>query len=111
MLVDTQASNRYTTDQGCAVWFDAVNTEDSSWRDIEKRLASVLPADIRVEIWQATNGLPLFDQQLSMDNSKILDVDDFTRRAPLPGASIGPENQMSSGKKRLCTISGAYYRY
>jgi hypothetical protein len=95
MPIGLSAKNEYGTHHTCAVWFDAIDADDYLWRDLEKKLAMILPADISVEIWQAAGGF-LSDTLPVPGVSKFLNPDDFTW-PPLPGASIGVEHERGSG--------------
>lgn len=103
LLSGFQASNKHTQDYKCVLWIDAIDTTHALWPQMETELRAILPQDISIEIWQASNRLlcPSFwggeGTPILNDSSDIASSDralkDVTpkifERPPEPGCSIG----------------------
>lgn len=103
VLLGLQASNKYTQDYKCVVWIDAIDTTHTLWPQIETELRVILPPDISIEIWQASNRLlctrfwggkgdPILNDSsdiASSDRAHIGVTPKFFEQPPDPGCSIG----------------------
>lgn len=56
VLVGLRASNKHTRDYKCVLWFDAIDTTNAIWPQIETELWEILPQDISIEICRRGTG-------------------------------------------------------
>jgi hypothetical protein len=103
VLLGLQASNKHTQDYKCVVWIDAIDTTHTLWPQIETELRAILPQDISIEIWQASNrllcttfwggeGAPILNNSsdIASPDQTLNNVTlEFFERPPNPGCSIG----------------------
>lgn len=95
-------SNKHTQDYKCVLWFDVIDTTHALWPEMETELRAILPQDISIEIWQASNRLLCTSfwsggDPILNDSSDIVSSDQpltgvdpsFFERPPNPGCSIG----------------------
>jgi hypothetical protein len=110
-LMGLKASNEHIENHTCVLWFDAIDTDNALWRDLEPELVSILPDNISVEIWQARNKLLCDDDLPTCDATKGLQIEDFVS-PPKPGTSLGVLNDRLSsatlgGYVRVHTENGS----
>ncbi|OKL60454.1 hypothetical protein UA08_04400 [Talaromyces atroroseus] len=87
-LLGLKALNEHTEDHKCVSWFDAIETENALWRDLEAELVPMLPDNVSVEIWQARNKLLYDDDLPTVDTVKDLQIEDFVSPPPKSGTSL-----------------------
>lgn len=76
LLLGLQASNKHTKDHKCVLWIDAIDTTHPLWPQIEIEIRAILPQDISIEIWQASNRL-LCNSYWLGEGDPILDSGDI----------------------------------
>lgn len=118
VLLGLRASNKHTQDDKCVVWIDAIDTTHTLWPQIETELRAILPSDISIEIWQASNRLlcttfcgevdPILadSSDIAFPDQTAKDIaSEFFDRPPNPGCSIGV-----TGEKRGTGTLGGYVK-